>query len=130
MIKTLVKITFALLLFASSCLRAQETKQEATEQKVYINPDVAPEFPGGMPLFYKYVKDNYKKPLNSTPGKIISQFIVDTDGSLTDVKILRQSGAGTGKEMERLLLASPKWKPGLKDGKPVKVILNLPVAVE
>jgi len=54
-------------------------------------------------------------------------FIVETDGSLTDIKLVRDLGFGTGQEALRLLKNSPKWSPGKQDGKPVRVAYNLPI---
>ncbi|MBC7438691.1 MAG: energy transducer TonB, partial [Flavobacterium sp.] len=59
----------------------------------------------------------------------IVQFVVEKDGKLTDIKILRDLGFGTGKEAIRVLNSSPKWKPGIQNGRPVRVLYNLPISI-
>lgn len=90
-----------------------------------------PEYPGGMDGFYRYVGKNFKYPeaarRDSISGRLILSFVVEKDGSLSDIKILRDLGAGTGEEAVRLLKESPKWNPGVQDGKPVRVQYTLPI---
>jgi protein TonB len=56
-------------------------------------------------------------------------FVVEKDGSVTDIKIIRDLGYGTGKEAKRVLENSPKWKPGIQNGRPVRVQYNLPISI-
>ncbi|PIF31050.1 TonB-like protein [Flavobacterium sp. 9] len=93
--------------------------------------DVRPEFPGGMAAFDKFIEKNFKIP-NDNPalkGKIYMTFIVEKDGSLSNIKILRDIGYETGAEAIRVLKASPKWKPGQKNNKLVRVLFSLPISV-
>ena len=62
-------------------------------------------------------------------GKVIMQFVVERDGSLTDIKVLRDLGLGTGEEAIRLLKSMPKWEPGVQNGRPVRVAYTLPFAL-
>ena len=62
-------------------------------------------------------------------GKVIMQFVVERDGSLTDIKVLRDLGLGTGEEAVRLLKSMPKWKPGIQNGRPVRVAYTLPFSL-
>ncbi|HTG67178.1 MAG TPA: energy transducer TonB, partial [Flavobacterium sp.] len=57
-------------------------------------------------------------------------FVVEKDGSLTDIKVLRDIGYGTGKEAIRVLQKSPKWNPGIQNGKPVRVQYSLPITIQ
>ncbi|MBC7399567.1 MAG: energy transducer TonB, partial [Mucilaginibacter sp.] len=61
-------------------------------------------------------------------GKVIMQFIVEKDGSLTNVKAIKGPGGGTSEEALRVMQKSPKWKPGINDGKPVRVQYAAPIA--
>jgi protein TonB len=93
--------------------------------------EVKPEFPGGMAKFYKYVGDNYRAPdEEGLKGKIYVTFVVEQDGSLTDIKVLRDIGYGTGKEAIRVLDRSPRWNPGVQNGKPVRVLYSLPITIQ
>jgi protein TonB len=93
--------------------------------------EVKPEFPGGMAKFYKYVGDNYRAPdEEGLKGKIYVTFVVEKDGSLTDIKVLRDIGYGTGKEAIRVLDRSPRWNPGVQNGKPVRVLYSLPITIQ
>lgn len=81
-----------------------------------------------MAGFSSYVSNNYKvSPTFKGTGNVILNFVVEVDGSLTDIKVLKHLGYGTGEEAIRLLRNSPKWKPGTQDGIPVRVNYNLPI---
>jgi periplasmic protein TonB len=100
------------------------------DNQIYNAVEVKPDFPGGMAKFYAYVQKNFKVPEEEgLNGKIQVTFVVEKDGSLTDVKVLRDLGYGTGKEAKRLLENSPKWKPGIQNGRPVRVQYNLPISI-
>lgn len=91
--------------------------------------EVKPEFPGGMAKFYKFIENNYNVPSDSPGGKVFIQFVVEKDGSLTDIKILRDIGYGTGKEAERVLRKSPRWTPAEQNGKKVRCSYQLPITL-
>ena len=100
------------------------------DNTIYNAVEVKPDFPGGIAKFYAYVAKNFKTPDDEEiNGKIIVQFVVEKDGNLTDIKILRDLGFGTGKEAIRVLNSSPKWKPGIQNGRPVSVLYNLPISI-
>ncbi|WP_298394485.1 energy transducer TonB [Flavobacterium sp.] len=92
--------------------------------------EVKPEFPGGMAKFYKFIENNYNVPSDSPGGKVFIQFVVEKDGSLTDIKVLRDIGYGTGKEAERVLRKSPKWTPAEQNGKKVRCSYQLPITLQ
>ena len=70
------------------------------------------------------------KVLTSKEKKIYVTFIVEQDGALTDIKILRDAGFNTGAEAIRVLKKCPKWSPGEKDGKKVRVLYSLPITLK
>jgi len=92
-----------------------------------------PDFPGGMSAFYKYIASTFKMPeaarKNKVSGRVIASFVVETDGTLTDIKILRDLGSGIGEEAIRVMQESPKWVPGKQNGKLVRVQFTLPIAI-
>jgi protein TonB len=98
------------------------------DNKVYNQTDVEvkPDFPGGMQNFYKFIGHNYQTPEeDGLKGKIYFSFIVEKDGSLTDIKVSKDIGYGTGKEIIRVLKKCPKLIPGQKNGKPIRVLYSM-----
>jgi hypothetical protein len=90
--------------------------------------DVIPQFPGGITEFYKFIAKNYRRPADDKlHGKVFVTFIIQKDGSIDDVKVLRDIGYGTGQEAVRVLKNSPNWSPGEKNGKKVRVLYSLPI---
>jgi protein TonB len=93
--------------------------------------EVKPDFPGGMEKFYKFIGKNYQVPEEEgLKGKVFVSFVVEKDGSLTDIKVIRDIGYGTGKEAIRVLKACPKWNPGEQNGKKVRVLYSLPINIQ
>jgi hypothetical protein len=92
--------------------------------------DVKPEFSGGMDAFYQFIGNNYKTPkVEKLAGKVYVTFVIEKDGSLTGIKVLRDIGYGTGKEAIRVLELSPKWLPGEQNGQKVRCAFSLPISI-
>jgi Ca-activated chloride channel family protein len=93
-----------------------------------------PEYPGGMEAFKKYISDNLKFTdeimRQGIKGKVYVQFVVDTDGSLTDIKVIRGISPAIDNEIIKVFKLSPRWKPGKQGGKPVKVQMVIPIEVK
>lgn len=90
-----------------------------------------PEFPGGIEKFYAFVGKNYQAPEEEgLKGRVFVSFVVEKDGSLTDIKVIRDIGYGTGKEAIRVLKSCPKWNPGEQNGKKVRVLYSLPIVIQ
>jgi len=93
--------------------------------------DREPEFPGGQAAFNKFVADNLKYPTiaseNGVEGTVVLKFVVEEDGSITNIEIRRDIGNGCGTEAMRLVRAMPKWVPGQHKGRAVRVMYTLPV---
>jgi len=80
--------------------------------------------------FYKFVGNNFKTPEQpNLKGKVYITFIIEKDGSLSDIKNLRDIGYGTGEEAIRVLKISPRWIPGKMNGVPVRVMYSLPITL-
>jgi len=93
--------------------------------------EVKPDFPGGMEKFNDFVAKNYQAPEEEgLKGKVYVTFVVEKDGSLTDIKVLRDIGYGTGKEAIRVLNKCPKWTPGEQNGKKVRCTFSLPISIQ
>ena len=103
------------------------------EDKIYNTSAVEskPEFPGGIKEFYAYVAHNYKVPnVKGLSGKVFVKFVIEKDGSVTDIKVIRDIGYGSGEEAIRMLSKCPKWIPGQQMGKPVRVEYMLPINIK
>ena len=134
-----VGIVSVLMLFIfSTDAVAQEVSKIENKSKDFLmttDVDVQPEFPGGIVEFYKFVGQNYRIPeelsKNKTNGKVYLQFMIEKDGSLSEITILRDKlGYGAGEEAVRVLKLSPKWIPASDKGKPVRVMYNLPITIQ
>lgn len=105
-------------------------------EMTYESFDIAqqPEFPGGEDALMEYLSANihYPKPAlnNNVEGKVTIGFVVNKDGEIEDIKILRGLGYGCDEEAMRVIANMPKWKPGKNNGKPVSVYFNVPLVFE
>ena len=105
---------------------------DAAEQVFQMfDVQIAPEFPGGADSLLQYQIRNLKYPRpaaeNAIQGMVVLKFIIEKDGAINTVNIVRDIGGGCGAEAKRLVLAMPKWTPGRKNGKPVRVEYTMPV---
>ena len=107
-------------------------KEEEEEEVIFMVVESMPEFPGGQQALFKYLGENVKYPViaqeNGIQGRVVCQFVVNKDGSIVDVVVVRSSGdASLDKEAIRVINSMPKWKPGKQRGKPVRVKYTVPV---
>lgn len=106
--------------------------EEPEEQTIFEVVEEMPEFPnGGQAGLMQYLAKNIKYPTiaqeNGTQGRVVCQFVVNKDGSIVDVKVLRGVDPYLDKEAVRVISTMPKWKPGKQRGKPVRVKYTVPV---
>ena len=94
-------------------------------------PDIWPEFPGGpdsmFAFLYRIIKYPKKAIRKNITGVVYAGFVVEKDGQISNVKILRDIGGGCGKEVLRVINAMPKWKPGIFNGEPVRTEFVFPI---
>lgn len=106
-------------------------EEEMEEEEVFVVVEDDPEFPGGMDSLKAFIERNLVYPQlakdNKIEGKVFVTFVVEKDGSISGVKVLRDIGYGCGAEAIRVVMKMPKWKPGKQRGKPVRVQYNLPI---
>ncbi|MNK16404.1 Gram-negative bacterial tonB protein [compost metagenome] len=128
------KITFVILiLLFSFIVKAQEeqidntTSTETSAQEIRIEP----EFPGGLKAFYEYLGVEIKKNgLNKKrKGKILIQFIVERDGSINEVTVLKGIEENMDKKVCEIIARSPKWSPGTIDGVAIRASYNMPITL-
>jgi protein TonB len=108
-------------------------EEEEEEEEVFMIVENMPEFPGGQQAMMKYIAENIKYPViaqeNGIQGRVICQFVVEKDGSISNIQVVRTSGdASLDKEAVRVIGTMPRWKPGKQRGKPVRVTFTLPVS--
>ena len=116
-------------------LAPKEEKKQVIEQEVKPEPftvvEEMPAFPGGEADMYKFITSNIKYPEEAKElgiqGKVFVNFVVEPDGSISGVKIMRGIGGGCDEEAIRVVKAMPKWIPGKQRGVPVRVYFNLPI---
>ena len=106
--------------------------EEEEEEVVFVVVESMPEFPGGQQALFKYLSENVKYPViaqeNGIQGRVICQFVVNKDGSIVDVEVVRSGGdPPLDKEAVRVIKSMPKWKPGKQRGKAVRVKYTVPV---
>lgn len=95
--------------------------------------DKMPEFPGGMAKFYTYVGNNFNRPELDAERtlKVYVSFVIERDGSITDITVIKDPGYGLGKEAVRVLKSlKTKWTPGILNGKTVRTAYNLPITIK
>ena len=127
------KLWFFLILVFPIVILAQ-TATAVNDTLEYNNSglDKEPVYPSGIKAFYQYISDNFNLPADKefTGGKVFTSFVIEKDGTITDVKALRDMGFGTGAEAVRVLKTSPVWIPGEVNGAKVRVRYNLPLTLQ
>ena len=129
-----MKKLILMLLMAECCLmtaHAQKTVVSQTNQKVFFTVEQMPEYPGGMQAMIAFLQTNMKYPEDAAKqkveGRVMVQFIVETDGSVSDVHVAKQVFPSLDAEAIRVVQAMPKWTPGKEKGQVVRVKYNLPI---
>ena len=114
----------------SAVVKAKEPADESAEGAFNVVEQM-PEFPGGSIELMKFLSENIKYPEAAskagTQGRVVAQFIVEADGSITNVKVLKNVSDEIDAEAVRVIKAMPKWKPGMQKGQPVRVKYTIPV---
>lgn len=109
----------------------KEEKVVEEETQILNFAEEMPDFPGGYATMMKFLQDNLKYPPiaaeNGISGKVYVGFVVERDGSITDVKVTRGVEASLDNEAVRVVKSMPKWKAGKQGGKPVRVSYSIPV---
>ncbi len=105
---------------------------DENDKKIYSVPSVdsRPGYPGGMYKFNIFLTKTYVTPKeaveNEAMGGIFTSMVIEKDGTLSDIKLLRDFGYGSGEELVRVLKLSPNWTPAIKDGKRVRCLYSFP----
>lgn len=106
-------------------------EEEIQEAAVFKVAEEMPEFPGGPEKLLEYLNENLRYPEmareNDIQGRVYVQFVVEPDGSISNVEVIRSIGGGCDEEAVRLVQNMPKFKPGKMNGYPVRVQYTVPV---
>ena len=101
-------------------------------EDVFITVEQQPQYPGGMEALRQFLSNNLSYPRQATSagvsGRVFISFVVNTDGSLTDVQVLKGIGFGCDEEALRVVQKMPRWRPGKQSGRAVRVKYNLPIS--
>ncbi|QNF33274.1 energy transducer TonB [Adhaeribacter swui] len=104
---------------------------EVVSEEIFTFVEQNPTFPGGLEAMYKYLGKNIKYPAvasrNGLEGNVILQFVVNKEGAISDITVVKSLGGGTDEEAIRVVKTMPNWTPGKQNGRPVNVRYTLPV---
>lgn len=111
---------------------AQPEPKPEVENKVFDVVEQMPSFPGGPSALMKYLSENVRYPVvaqeNGVQGRVVVSFVVEKDGHITDVKVVRSVDPSLDKEAARVVKSMPSWIPGKQNGSAVRVKYNVPVS--
>ena len=109
----------------------EEEAEDEKEDEIFVFVEDQPGYPGGDKARIKYLQDNIKFPVmaieSGIQGTVYVTFVVEKDGRITSVKVLRGIGGGCDEEAVRVIKKMPRWKPGKQRGRSVRVQFNMPV---
>lgn len=118
--------------FGLTTVSAQKTVVAEKNQQAFDVVEQMPEFPGGIKALLDYLCQNVKYPADAEKqkieGRVIANFVVETDGSISNVEVFRPVFPSLDAEAVRVLSAMPKWKPGMQSGKVVRVKYTVPIS--
>ena len=111
---------------------AQPEPPKQEENKVFDVVEQMPSFPGGNSALMEYLHNNVKYPVvaqeNGVQGRVVVSFVVEKDGSITDVRVVRSVDPSLDREASRVVSSKPRWIPGKQNGSAVRVKYNVPVS--
>jgi len=117
--------------YSAPKVTTQVVEEEVSEVEIFTVVEEAPSYPGGDEARIKFLQENIKYPQmareSGIAGTVYVTFVVERDGNVTDVKVMRGIGGGCDEEAIRVIKAMPKWNPGKQRGKPVRVQFNMPI---
>lgn len=113
-------------------VNAEESKNNmSTDKNKQTSIEIQAEFEGGKAAFFDYLRKNLKLPKSNTEGKALVSFVIDTDGKVIEVKMLKDpTGGPAGNEIIRVLENCPNWKPATQGGIPVRSQFTLPFTLQ
>jgi len=129
------KILFTFIAFIcilSAKAQKTDTVKNNEDNRIFTSIEHVPEFPGGLNAFGSYLGRSIVYPKSAIDhhiqGRVIISFIVERDGSLSDIKVIRGVSPDIDNESLRVMRACPKWKPGTQNGRTVRVAYSVPIS--
>jgi len=130
-VSNLLYVLLVLIFMLSSSFVKQAFSQEEEENQIFTIVENQPQFPGGQVALNSYISSNLQYPENARKngieGTVYATFVVEEDGSISNIRILKGLDSECDEEVIRVLSNMPKWKPGTQRGKTVRVQFNIPV---
>jgi len=118
-------------LFGLTTVSAQKTVVAKKNQQVFDGVEKMPEYPGGQAALFEYLQKNVKYPADAekkkVEGRVLVTFVVNTDGSITDIEVVRKAFPSLDAEAVRVISGMPKWIPGEQKGQKVRVKYTVPL---
>lgn len=120
------------VLKAKDVITQPEPPKHVEENKVFDVVEQMPSFPGGPQALLQYLNNNVKYPVvaqeNGVQGRVVISFVVEKDGSVTDVQVAKSVDPSLDKEAQRIVKSMPHWIPGKQNGSAVRVKYVVPVS--
>ena len=130
MSRTLFTFSAIVAMMVGLCVTRPQAYAQ-TDNDEHVLGEQNPEYPGGEEALYEFIAKNLKYPKaakdSNITGRVFVLFIVEKDGSISNVRIFRDIGGGCGEAAAEVVKKMPKWKPGKAAGKPIRVQFNLPI---
>ena len=118
-------------LFGLTTVSAQKTVVAKKNQQVFDVVEKMPEYPGGQAALFEYLQKNVKYPADAekkkVEGRVLVTFVVNTDGSITDIEVVRKTFPSLDAEAVRVISGMPRWKPGEQKVQKVRVKYTVPL---
>lgn len=118
-------------LFGLATVSAQKTVVAQKNQQVFDVVEKMPEYPGGQAALFEYLSTNIKYPADAEKqkieGRVLVTFVVNTDGSITDIEVVKKAFPSLDAEAVRVISGMPKWTPGEQKGQKVRVKYTVPL---
>lgn len=117
--------------FGFTTASAQKTVVSQKNEKVFDVVEQMPEYPGGMQALFEFLKENIKYPEDAqkqkVEGRVLAKFVVETDGSISNIEVVKHAFPSLDAEAVRVIQAMPKWAPGKQKGQAVRVKFVVPI---
>ena len=117
--------------FCLTTVSAQKTVVSQKNDQVFDVVEQMPEYPGGMQALFEFLKENIKYPEDAqkqkVEGRVLAKFVVETDGSISNIEVVKHAFPSLDAEAVRVIQAMPKWSPGKQKGQAVRVKYVVPI---
>jgi protein TonB len=128
----ILALMFSLTVSNSKAAAINKPLTDTIHERIFMQVETQPMFPGGFQALGKFLSDNIHYPAvdkaNKTEGRVICTFVIEKDGTISNIRAVRTPTQAMGEEAVRVLSLSPVWKPGYQGGKTVRVAYTIPIS--